>query len=291
MKKGFNIILIILIAACVAALFGYRMLDNLQNDTLPPEIVLEENILEISVFDSKNVLLQGVTARDKKDGDVTDLIVVERVRLQNADGTILVSYAAFDRSGNVAKAQREARYTDYQPPKLMLSQPLMFPYGSNFDVLNVVGAQDVLDGDIQHRVRATPTEESSIGERGVHNVRFQVTNSLGDMVSYVLPVEAYDPSLYDGTLTLTEYLIYLTPGETFAPTDYLGTCTFWGETTNLHQGLPKDYTVEINGEVQTGVPGVYPVEYRVTYTIKYENNRDMDQHFTAYTKLIVIVEG
>lgn len=291
MKKGFNIILILLIAACVAAFFGYRVLDNLRTDTQPPEIILEENIPEISVFDDRDALLQGVTATDKKDGDVTDLLVVERVSLQNADGSILVSYAAFDRSGNVAKAQREARYTDYRSPKLTLSDPLLFPYNSNFDVLNVVGAQDALDGDIQHRVRATLLEGSAINELGIHNVRFQVTNSLGDMVSYVLPVEAYDPMQYDGTLELTEYLIYLAPGETFTAKDYLGTCTLRGEVENLRSGLPQDYKLETKGEVQTGVPGVYPVEYRVTYTIKNEKNRDLDQHFTAYSKLIVIVEG
>ena len=112
MKRGFNIILILLIAACVAALFGYRMLDDLRTDTQPPEILLDGNIPELSVFDSRDALLQGITARDKKDGDVTDLLVVEHVSLLNAEGDIMVSYAAFDRSGNVSKAQREARYTD-----------------------------------------------------------------------------------------------------------------------------------------------------------------------------------
>lgn len=291
MKKGTNIILILLIAACVAALFGYRVLDDLRTDSQPPEILLEETVPEVSVFDSRTALLQGVTARDKKDGDVTGLLVVEHVRLLNADGQIMVSYAAFDRSGNVAKAQREARYTDYQSPKLTLSKPLVFSYGSSFDVLSVVGAQDVLDGDIQHRVRATLLEEGAINELGVHNVRFQVTNSLGDMVSYEIPVEAYDPKLYDGTLELTEYLIYLEPGEGFTAKNYLDSCVLRGETVDLRQGMPRDYKLEISGEVQTGVPGVYPVEYRVTYTIKNESDRDLDQHYTAYSKLIVIVEG
>ena len=291
MRKRSNIIIILLIAACVAAFFGYRMLDDLRTDTQPPEIILGENVPEISVYDSKDVLLQGITARDKKDGDVTELLVVERVNLLDSDGRIMVSYAAFDRSGNVSKAQREARYTDYQPPKLTLSTPLIFPYSSSFDILSVVGAQDVVDGDIQHRVRATLLEEGSISERVVHNVRFQVTNSLGDMVSYVLPVEAYDPMQYVADLKLTQYLIYLTPGGSFAPQDYLDSFSLQGEIVNLRSGLPKGYKLETTGEVQTGVPVVYAVEYRVTYTIQNEKNRDLDQHFAAYSKLIVIVEG
>ena len=291
MKKGTNIILILLIAVCVAALFGYRMLDSLRTDSQPPEIKLEETIPELSVYDSRDALLQGITALDKRDGDVSDLVVVERVSLLNADGQIMVSYAAFDRSGNVAKVQREARYTDYQSPKLTLSKALVFGYSTNFDVLSVVGAQDVLDGDIQHRVRATLLDDGSISDLGVHNVRFQVSNSLGDTVSYVLPVEAYDPKLYDGTLELTDYLIYLTPGETFTAKNYLKSCTLRGETVELRMGLPKDYRLETEGKVQTDTPGVYPVEYRVTYTIKNERDRDLDQHYVAYSKLIVIVEG
>lgn len=291
MKKGTYILLCVLIALCVAAFFGYKVLDNLRTDTQPPEITMEDAIPQVSVTDSRDVLLQGITARDDKDGDVTDLLVVESVKLLGDDGSVQVSYAAFDRSGNVSKIQREARYTDYDSPKFTLSRALVFNYGTSFDVLSAVGATDLIDGDIQHRVRATLLDSESISELGVHDVQFQVTNSLGDMVSYVLPVEAYDPTMYDGSLTLTKYILYLSAGDRFDAKSYLDEYTLRGQTTNLRGGLPAGYTLNTTGEVRTDTPGVYPVEYRVTYTVKNGTNRDNDQHFTAYSKLIVIVEG
>ena len=49
--------------------------------------------------DDKSALLAGVTASDNVDGDVTAFLVVERVNLTDSDGSISVSYAAFDSAG------------------------------------------------------------------------------------------------------------------------------------------------------------------------------------------------
>ena len=38
-------------------------------------------------------------------------------------------------------------------------------------------------------------------------------------------------------------------------------------------------------------PGVYTVEYRVTFTDRDEKNPDFDRKYTGYSKLIVVVEG
>ncbi len=290
MRKGTYVILTLLIAVCVAMLFGYKILDDLRVDDRAPEIILEDRIPEVSMTDPREALLQGVTAQDKKDGDVTDLLVVERVSLLSSDGNIQVSYAAFDRSGNVAKAQREARYTDYEPPRLTLEQPLVFPYGFSFDVLSIVGATDLLDGDIQHRVRATLLDENPITDTGIHDVRFQVSNSLGDTVSYVLPVEVYDAKLYEAELNLSEYIVYLSAGDAFDAKSYLDSFVFRGISTDLSRGMPRGYTLKTEGRVIPDTPGVYPVELRVTYTIQNEKDRSLDQHYTGYTRLIVIVE-
>ncbi len=51
-------------------------------------------------------LYDGITARDAKDGDVTDRIVIEKVVEDEAAGTATVTYAASDRSGNVTKMSR-----------------------------------------------------------------------------------------------------------------------------------------------------------------------------------------
>lgn len=58
-------------------------------------------------------LLAGVTATDAEDGDVTASLLVEGISGRNDDGTVQVTYAAFDSNHHVTKATRAVRYTDY----------------------------------------------------------------------------------------------------------------------------------------------------------------------------------
>lgn len=290
MKKR-NWLLLLLIVLCLAAFFGYRKLDQLRTDTRAPQIHIDEQPLEVSVRDDKSALLAGVTASDNVDGDVTASLVVERVNLTDSDGSISVSYAAFDSAGNVAKAKREGRYTDYERPRFTLNAPLVYTVDHSFDVLSNVGAVDAIDGDIQHRVRATTKGTSSIMALGSHVVQFQVTNSLGDTVSETFPVEVISSGIYNAALELTDYLVYLPKDAQFYPAQYLKSFTWLGEQDSLAGGLPTDYSMRTRGTVQTGYPGVYTVEYRVTFTDRDEKNPDFDRKYTGYSKLIVVVEG
>lgn len=282
---------LLLILLCLLLFGVYRAVGQLRADTQAPKISIDSQLLQVSVTDDKSALLQGVSAKDNVDGDVTASLVVESTRLLEKDGTITVTYAAFDKAGNVAKASREVQYTDYASPKFSLTGPLVFVQDSNFDVLSVINAQDVLDGNIQHRIRATSLDETSIAMLGNHQVQFRVTNSLGDTVEQVLPVEVYPAGTYDAALTLTQYLIYLPTGSAFRAEDYLGEFTLNRETTSLRSGLPLNYSLRTTGAVDAQTPGVYPVAYTVTYARVNEANPDNSQHYSGYSKLIVVVEG
>ena len=61
--------------------------------------------------------------------------MIESVSTFLEKGRRLVSYAAFDRDGHVAKASRQLIYTDYHSPKISCAKPFSFP----------VGTQDILD--------------------------------------------------------------------------------------------------------------------------------------------------
>lgn len=290
MKKK-NWLLLVLIALCLAVFFSYRAIDKARTDTQAPKINMQDQVLEVSVEDPRSALIQGITASDSTDGDVTDSIVVESIRLLSKDGSISVGYAAFDSAGNVAKAQRDARFTDYHSPRFTLNGPLLYRYGHSFDILSTIGAEDVIDGDIQHRVRATVTEATSLTALGTHRVRFQVTNSLGDTVTAVFPVEVYSSDTYNATLTLTDYLVYLPKGSEFDAASYLDTFTFLGETHILGEVLPENYSLKTRGQVQPNYPGTYTLEYRLTYTERNEKNSEYDREYMGYSKLIVVVEG
>lgn len=290
MKKT-NFMLLLLILACVAVFTGYRQFTALQTDKAAPEITISDSALQLSVREPKSALLQGVTAKDKRDGDVTDSLVVESIQLIEESGTVNVTYAAFDSAGNTAKAQREVQYTDYERPHFVLNAPLVYNVNSNYDIMSDVGAVDGLDGDIQHRIRVTMLTEASVYEPGDHYVHFKVKNSLGDTAELAVPVEVYETNDYNAKVTLTDYLIYLPVSGTFNPNAYLELFTYTNKEISLENGVPGNVSVKTNGTVLTQTPGVYPVEYTVTYIDRHETNSDYDKTYTAYTKLIVVVEG
>lgn len=281
---------LVLIALTLAVFFGYRAVEAMLDDGKAPEITFSGETLEISVKDPMDALLQGVSAEDNRDGDVTDSLVVESVKLLDKDGTITVTYAAFDKGGNVTKASREVRYLDYESPRFTLTSPMLFT-STGVDVLSVIGAEDTFDGDIRHRIRASALEEVDGTHSGVYDIQVRVTNSLGDSVEIVLPVEVYAPGTYEAELTLKEYLVYLPKGNVFSVYDYLDKYIRGKEEVSLRGGLPAHYTLHTEGTVDPMTPGVYPVSCTVTYTDIDERNEANIRTYTAYSKLIVVVEG
>lgn len=283
MKKR-NWLFLLLIGLCLAVFLGYQAVDRIRTDKKAPEIIFPEEPLQLSMADPEDALLQGVTASDNRDGDVTASVIVERIQLTDGDGSILIKYAAFDRSGNVAKAERAARYTDYERPRFTLSGSLLIEEQSSLDLMDLVGASDPLDGNIRHRIRATSLDGGSIAGLGEHEVEFRVTNSLGDTVRMVLPVEVYAAGTYQGYLELTDYLVYVKTGDTFDAGDYLSSYSLSGKTYPLDGVLSDDLSVEISSDVDTNVPGVYTVTYMISCT----RNAVV---YTGCSKLIVVVEG
>ena len=290
MKKR-NWFLIILIGLCLAVFFGYQAVDRARTDTQPPVIHIAPEQLELSVNAPKGILLQDVTAADDISGDVSHSVILENIRLLSNDGKISVSYAAFDSAGNVAKAQRELQYHNYRSPRFTLSAPLLYAYNKDFDVFRDVGAKDDVDGDISHHVRAMLTEENPISDMGTHMVQFQVTNSMGDTTTEILPVEIYDSADYNADLTLKEYLIYVPVNGIFNAKFYPDTITYQRETLELGPILPENYTMEISGEVDTHTPGIYPVTYTLTYSEKNVWTQKVVKEYIGFSRLIVIVEG
>ena len=104
------------------------------------------------------------------------------------------------------------------------------------------------------------------------------------MVELVLPVEIYTPSLFEGTLTLTDYLVYLKQGDRFNAKSYLDTLIIGREETPLNGSVPGNIDLKTSGSVNTGVPGVYTVDYQISVEMG-------SQTYTAYSRLIVVVEG
>lgn len=87
----------ILLAFCLYIYIG--------KDRTAPEITFDESSIHYSIGMDTNVLLEGVSAFDPEEGDVSDSILVEKIG-NEMDGKVMVTYVARDSENNVVKAYR-----------------------------------------------------------------------------------------------------------------------------------------------------------------------------------------
>lgn len=280
MKNKGKALLLALTVVCCAAYAVYGIYTSHTVDHTAPEITVEAEEFTASVNAGEAELLAGVTAWDDRDGDVTGSMVVESVSAIFDGNRATVTYAAFDGAGNVAKSSRTVVYTDYVGPRFTLSAPLLFREGRYFDVFDLVGAEDPLDGDLTDRVKGTlKSGDSAMADVGVYEVEFRVTNSLGDTAYLTLPVEILPAESFDAQAALSEYLVYLKKGASFRAERYLDSVRLGGAAVDLSAGVPEDVSLSVESDVNTSVPGVYSV----TYTLQRGG-------YTGMTRLMVVVE-
>lgn len=270
----------ILLVLCIAAFGAYIHNSNQDQDTTAPVISFEQGMLEISVYDDAEVLLSGVSAEDVHDGDVSSLVLVEGVSSIRDNNSATVTYAAFDNSGNVSKAERTVIYTDYRSPRFSVSRPLVFRSGSNVDIFAYLSAEDLVDGDLSDKIKATLVSgEGSINDTGLHQVEIRVTNSMGDTTRVTIPVEVYESGTYNSEVLLTDYIVYIEQGSEFDAFAYAQTLQAGSKELSLSEADSYNIELSIEGEVNTDEPGCY----YVTYTAEYGT-------YKACTRLTVIVE-
>ena len=71
---------LILIALSVCTFVGFRFGEGISRDSKAPEIRMSDEILELSVADPPEHFMEGISALDNRDGDVTGS-VVEKIKL------------------------------------------------------------------------------------------------------------------------------------------------------------------------------------------------------------------
>lgn len=282
--KRINVLLLMVLALAIGLFACYHIWVHNRLDTVGPVLSIDDGLLEISVKDSEEALLAGIHAMDDRDGDVTASVLVESVYGIDANNMTTVTYAAFDRAGNVSKIQRQVRYKDYEKPRFVLYGSMTFAYGSGFDLLEYIGAEDVIEGDIGRRVHATLVSDTKgVEAEGRHQVKLQVTNNLGDTVEMVLPVEVYEPEWYVADVVLSDYLIYLDRGARFDPWNYLEGFIFRGEFIEVDRSASDGIEVEISNGVKINEPGVYEVSYILSKSLNLNT-------YSGIARLLVVVE-
>lgn len=292
----------------------YCVRESMKKDSSGPVISGGKDCIEVSIHDKEEALLRGITARDKKDGDVTDSLMVEKLSAFYDNNTRTVTFAAFDSDNHISKTQREVVYKDYVSPRFELTGSLRFRAGEAVNIDKIVRVNDCLDGDLSNKVKIRM--DSAINNRvtGFYTVVYEVTNSVGDHVLLPVDVEIYAPINNEVTMNLDRYLVYY-DGTDIAYKDFLYSIrkgnldyAFEGveltetqkpDTENLEESeeegaeeeeektvssdkISKRH-VRIVDEVDYEKPGVYPVYYH--YEEEFERYTDV-----ATEVLYVVVE-
>lgn len=248
-------ITVLVLFVLVLAFFGYAKFTEYRHiDSTLPTISGPKEPLKISCNYSDKDLLQGLTAYDEKDGDLTSEIMISNFSRLLEKGKCKVNYVVFDSSNQPATFSREVIFTDYRSPRIYLSKPLVFQKGSNENIYGYIGANDIIDGDISSLVRAVETNVNSL-QAGKYSVKIEVTNSLGDTTEMILPVHILELVDSKVEISLTQNVVYIKKGSAFDPLKYIkGVANIDG--TVLDKNL-----IKVTAAADTNKPGVYEVIY------------------------------
>lgn len=250
--KNLERVTVIVFVAVLAVFIGVKAYTRMAVDTTPPQISCDTDTIDISVADPESVLLQGVTAKDDRDGDLTGSIMVKGVTNLLSGNTARVSYIVFDSSNNMATCQRTIRYTDYEKPRFALSQPLIYPEGGPVMVLDKLSAANSAGEDISGNISIV-SQNIDIYTAGRYFLTAQVSNSQGDIESVTLPVII--SSAKKQLVELKEYLVYIDQGAGFNSGSYVS-------SVKDTAGAAYDTShLSVEGQVDTSVPGTYYVSY------------------------------
>lgn len=257
-------IVTVIIFIVTSALFGlFFVKEQTSKDYTIPVIEIESETLDISIKDTDERLLQGVTAYDGKDGDLTSEVMIESVSKFSKDKTCIVTYAVVDSDKHVVKNSRTICYTDYTEPEFYLKRPLMFKVDEKVDIHEIVGAVDCIEGDISDRITIVATDYVG-NTAGVFSLSLQATNSLGDIIYLDIPIYVEEMNTRAPVIELSEYLIYVEKGVTPAFEDYIkavfsDSAEMQGFnmliSTNFDCNVPGTYTVHFNVEDASGREG------------------------------------
>lgn len=267
-----RIAVVVLLCVCMVFYFWATARYNEANDTQAPRIHCESDYLELSVNSDASALMQGLTATDAQDGDLTGEILLAGKDTFLEPGVFYAEYVVFDSHQNFCQFTRRIHYTDYTSPEFALSQPLIFYKGENIRYLNYVTARDVLDGDISNQIKVLASNVSNY-TAGTYPVLLEASNSFGDTVQVELMVEVRDRNAHNVNIALSGYLVYISQGDSFDPYTLISSVTDTDGVRLSSEG------VQVLGAVDTQTPGCYQLIY------SYDSDGNQGQ-----TRLTVVVK-
>lgn len=231
MKKGIVAGLIVL---CIALGAGTAAVAA-TNDRKGPEIDVPSGA-DVTYEEGSDTssLLEGVTATDDKDGDVTDSLVIENIFPSDDRTSASVVYAAKDSHNNVSKVTRHVNYK---------------AAGQDTPAENE-SAPEENNGDAEEAAPAA--EEPQQNESNTEGTEGAKNETEAQTEIDALPAES--PRLY-----LNTYEVTMEAGSELDKISYIKEMT---DDADSQETLFTE--IEVDGDVDTTTPGDYTLTYHVT---------------------------
>lgn len=274
--RAVRTILILVFVISLGVFGASEALEISARDTTLPQISSDREVLEIPCGYTEEQLLEGLTASDGTDGDLTGQIIAGSFSRFIEKGLCSLTYVVFDSANQPASLTRRVRFTDYHSPRFTLTEPLVYREGegSYFTSMERLGAEDMLDGDLDDWIVQTDTD-LNYQNVGSYSMTVEVTNSFGDTASAVLPVHVLTAEQSALTIRLNQAIVYVSQGESVDPAAYVE-----GASDTMGNELGAE-AVTAFSNVDTSAAGCYEIRYEV-----YDGSGNMGQ-----TWLTVIVEA
>ncbi|MEB9974742.1 DUF5011 domain-containing protein [Bacillus cereus] len=204
--------------------------------------------------------MAGVSATDKEDGDITDIVTVDGNVDTSKPGTYEVTYTVSDSKGHKVTAKQTVTVKQTVVPKdevpvLTAPTKTTINVGDKFDPMAGVSATDKEDGDITDKVTVDGSVDTS--KPGTYEVTYTVSDSKGHKVTakQTVIVKQKVETTNEAPVLTVPFTTTLSVGEEFDP--MAGVSASDKEDGNLTN------KIKYKGNVDTSKPGKYIVEYSV----------------------------
>lgn len=158
-------------------------------DITSPELIGERDIT-YSIGDSYPDYMEGVSAIDDFDGDISDLIIIDDSLVDYETlGEYQVTYSITDSSDNSKIVCINVMVVDTTPPVIYNAESMIYYIGDPPpDYITGVTARDNVDGYLTAYIEVDDSEVDYLTE-GCYNVRYYVSDSSENMGEYIVIIE------------------------------------------------------------------------------------------------------
>lgn len=232
----------VILAVVAVLLIGVTAVAYKSMDRKAPVISFPDGTAAYTDGETDDQLLQGVTAKDDKDGDVTKSLRVTSIIVASDGKSVTVSYAAEDKSHNVATEKRTMTYG-----------------GAKTGVIESSGIRETAE-------TAAPADTAA--ESGAESVAESAATSStaatesADQESAAAAQEEADIAALpagDPSIRLTQHYVTLAKGDTFDYRPYIASVS---DDTDSETTLWQH--INVSGKPDMNTPGTYQVIYTVS---------------------------